>query len=90
MTSVAVSAGDEVSAGGQVLYAVNLRPVVVAAGETPAFRSLGRGASGGADVAQLQGLLAGLGFFDGDADGEFGWATESAVRDWQESLGARG
>ncbi|UOE42827.1 peptidoglycan-binding domain-containing protein [Agromyces larvae] len=85
VTSVSVAAGDEV-APGQVLYSVNLRPVVVAAGATPSFRSMSRGVSG-ADVAQLQGLLAGLGLFDGDADGVFGWATEAAVRDWQDSLG---
>jgi peptidoglycan hydrolase-like protein with peptidoglycan-binding domain len=85
VTSVAVDAGAEVSAGA-VLYAVDLRPVVVAAGETPAFRDLARSASG-ADVVQLQGLLGSLGFFDGTADGTFGPATERAVKAWQRSLG---
>lgn len=86
VTSVTVAAGDEVTPPGQVLYAVNLRPVVVAAGATPSFRSMGRGVSG-ADVGQLQGLLTGIGVFDGDVDGVFGWATEQAVRDWQDALG---
>ncbi|MFF2276796.1 peptidoglycan-binding protein [Agromyces sp. NPDC058126] len=85
VTSVSVEPGDEVKPG-QVLYAVNLRPVVVAEGSTPAFRALTRG-SEGADVRQLQQLLASLSFYGGEVDGEFGGATEQAVRDWQESLG---
>jgi peptidoglycan hydrolase-like protein with peptidoglycan-binding domain len=85
VTSVAVAPGDEVGPGS-VLYSVNLRPVVIAAGATPAFRSLAR-ESEGADVAQLQNLLVALGYYSGEADGEFGWRTEEAVQDWQESLG---
>ena len=85
VTSVSVTAGDEVEPG-QVLYAVNLRPVIVAQGSTPSFRALARGAVG-ADVQQLQAMLVSLGFYTGEADGEFDWATESAVRDWQDSVG---
>jgi peptidoglycan hydrolase-like protein with peptidoglycan-binding domain len=85
VTAVSVSPGDEVKPG-QVLYAVNLRPVVVAEGSTPAFRALSRGAKG-ADVQQLQVMLTELGLFSGASDGQFGGATERAVRGWQGSLG---
>jgi len=85
VTSVQVAAGDTVSAG-DVLYSVNLRPVVIAEGAVPMFRSLAV-KSEGADVAQLQSFLLGLGFFSGDVDGSFGSSTRSAVKAWQASLG---
>src|SRR5699024_8390259 len=59
VTAVRVSAGQEVSIG-DALYDVDLRPVVIAEGDTPGFRDLNRGAQG-PDVDQLQGLLADLG-----------------------------
>ncbi|MFD6056034.1 peptidoglycan-binding protein [Agromyces sp. NPDC060279] len=85
VTSVAVGPGDEVGDGAE-LYSVDLRPVVVATGAVPAFRPLTL-ASEGADVQQLQQLLAELGQYDGLVDGEFGPLTEAAVKRWQESLG---
>lgn len=85
VTSVLVGAGQEVGAG-TALYSVNLRPVVVAQGEVPAFRPLSRGAEG-ADVAQLQAMLAVLGFYPYEVDGVFDWVTQQGVRSWQESLG---
>jgi peptidoglycan hydrolase-like protein with peptidoglycan-binding domain len=85
VTSVDVSSGDEVGVG-DVLYTVNLRPVVVAAGVVPAFRDLSQNATG-ADVAQLQRFLAELGFYLGEVDGVFRTSTRLAVRAWQESLG---
>lgn len=85
VTSVNVEAGQEVSAG-TVLYTVNLRPVVIAQGSIPAFRGLSTGASG-ADIIQLQTMLAALGFYTYEVDGQFDWVTREAVRDWQESLG---
>lgn len=85
VTSVEAEPGDEVSEG-DVLFAVDLRPVVVAAGATPAFRDMGL-RDRGEDVRQLQELLSSLGFFDGDPDGVFGSGTTAAVRAWQEVLG---
>lgn len=85
VTAVAVEPGDLVAAG-DVVYEVDLRPVVVAEGETPMFRTLSRRATG-PDVAQLQRLLVDAGFLDGEADGTFGPGTTRAVADWQESLG---
>jgi len=85
VTSMPVGIGDVVSAG-DVLYSVDLRPVVVAEGVVPAFRDLSVGMVG-PDVAQVQGLLTSLGFFDGDERGVFDAVTAAAVKGWQESLG---
>jgi hypothetical protein len=85
VTSVDVASGDLVQAGA-VLYWVDQRPVVAACGETPAFRDLGAGASG-ADVKQIQGLLADLGLFKGELNGKFDSATEAAVVAWRRGMG---
>ena len=55
----------------------------------PSFRDLGLRASG-PDVAQLQTLLAELGFYDGEVDAEYGASTRNAVRAWQETMGVNG
>jgi hypothetical protein len=70
---------------GDILFTVDLRPVVVAEGVVPSFRDLSQGAKG-ADVAQLQVLLAGLGFYAGEVDGSFGTGVRTAVRGWQRLL----
>ncbi|MEP6478082.1 MAG: peptidoglycan-binding domain-containing protein [Rhodoglobus sp.] len=88
VTTINVSQGQEVSVGS-VLYSVNLRPVVIAQGDVPAFESLAEGSTG-ADVTQLQAMLTALGFYSGAVDGGFGYRTESAVKAWQESLGLEG
>jgi peptidoglycan hydrolase-like protein with peptidoglycan-binding domain len=85
LTSVELADGDTVRAGDR-LYSVDLRPVVAAVGEVPAFRDLTQGARG-ADVAQVQQLLIDAGFLTGSADGIFGPATTRAVRAWQGTLG---
>jgi peptidoglycan hydrolase-like protein with peptidoglycan-binding domain len=85
VTAVAVESGAVVDAGA-VLFRLDERPVVLAAGEVPAFRGLARGDTG-LDVTQLQDLLRGEGFLTGAADGSFGAGTERAVRAWQRSLG---
>lgn len=85
VTSVELDAGQEAEPG-DVLYTVDLRPVVAAVGEVPAFRDLARGAEG-ADVAQLQRLLTSLGYYSGRADGRFGGGLYWAVRAWQRDLG---
>ena len=86
ITSVALPDGAAVVGQGDVVFSVGLRPVVVAAGTVPMFRSL-RLRDEGADVAQVQVMLSDLGFFSGEADGAFGFSTRAAVRDWQESHG---
>lgn len=85
VTSVDVTAGDEVTQGA-VLYTVGLRPVVVAQGKVPAFREIGRG-SEGPDVEQLQTMLAELGLYAGPADGRAGGGTVDAIAKWQRGLG---
>lgn len=85
VTSVEVTPGRLVDAG-DVLYSVDLRPVVVAQGSVPMFRSLGL-RDEGTDVAQLQQLLSALEFYSGEVDGVFGGSTRAAVREWQDSLG---
>lgn len=85
VTSVDVQPGATVKAG-TVLYTVNLRPVVIAAGDVPAFRAMEVGTKG-RDVGQLQDLLADLGLYHGAADGDFRAGTVSAVEAWQRQLG---
>lgn len=84
ITSVPVSPGQIVKAG-DVLYTVNLRPVVVAAGAIPAFRTIVDGARG-ADVAQLQSMLSVLGFYKNAIDGKVEKGTVEAIKKWQKSL----
>lgn len=71
---------------GDVLFTVDLEPVVVAEGTVPMFRSLSDGAEG-TDVAQLQRFLAETGYYDGDSDGKFDYRVRWAVRAWQEDVG---
>ncbi|TFD56752.1 peptidoglycan-binding protein [Cryobacterium suzukii] len=85
VTSVNVSAGQSVAAGA-TLYTVNLRPVVIAQGQIPAFRALAQDAAG-ADVTQLQQALTDLGLYTGAVDGKFGARTKTAVKAWQKALG---
>lgn len=72
---------------GSVLFSVDLRPVVVAAGEVPAFRALDSTVEG-PDVAQLQRMLIAQGHLASAADGKFRSSTTQAVRAWQKALGA--
>jgi len=85
VTTVDVATGDEVAAG-QRLYSVDLRPVVAAQGQVPAFRPLARD-DRGEDVRQLQDLLRATGHLTSARDAVFDAATERAVRSWQLSLG---
>lgn len=85
VTGVAVSPGDEVQQGG-ILYTVNLRPIVIAQGDVPAFRSIERGTRG-KDVAQLQSMLTALGFYRGIPQGLVDSSTVIAIRSWQKSIG---
>lgn len=87
ITSVVVADGDEIASGDTVLT-IDLRPVVVASGEVPAFRDLAAGATG-RDVAQLQKLLVAAGHLRDGAfvEGKFRGSTTTAVRAWQKSTG---
>lgn len=85
VTSVDVKAGQDVTAGTE-LYSVELRPVVIAQGQVPAFRDLTQ-EDIGEDVLQLQEFLASQGLYAAAPDGVFGAETTSAVGQWQSSLG---
>jgi len=85
VTTADLRAG-EIASAGQVICTVDLRPIVVAEGDVPAFRDMAPNTVG-ADVSQLQGLLASRGLTTDDADGVFGPSTLAAVEEWQQELG---
>lgn len=85
VTTVDVSPGDTVDVGSR-LYSVGLRPVIAAVGAVPSFRDLTVGTIG-ADVEQLEGMLAAVGPFTGTVDTEFTATTATAVKAWQKTVG---
>lgn len=85
VTAVSIRPGEEVTSG-MPLYAVDLRPVVIAQGDVPAFRDITRDTEG-PDVEQVQAMLAALGYYHGDIDGTAGAATVWAIEAWQSDLG---
>lgn len=85
VTAVHAASGDEVEQGS-TLYSVNIRPVVVAQGEVPAFRSITLGAEG-ADVKQVQQMLTARGIYSGVLDGKVGGSTVAAIKRWQQEAG---
>ncbi|MCL2652579.1 MAG: peptidoglycan-binding protein [Propionibacteriaceae bacterium] len=87
LTSISVTDGAMVNEG-DVLYTVDLRPVLAAVGAVPSFRDLTQGIVG-RDVAQLQGLLIDKGLFRGAPNGVFDAATARAVLAWQKSVGVK-
>jgi hypothetical protein len=89
-TVTAVVADGAVLEQGDVAYWVDGEPVVVLYGDVPAYRAmqdLGEDVEG-ADVLQLETALAALGYMGFTVDEVYTGATESAVEDWQEDLGA--
>lgn len=78
---------------GQTLIEIDAKPVVLAEGDVPLYRSLNYQARKhlkGPDVEQLQQLLLDLGHDDSgrlEADGDFGLSTHRAVKAWQKSVG---
>lgn len=85
ITSIVINPAQPI-ASGDVLFTVDLRPVVAIVGTTPAFRAMAAGTSG-ADVTQLQEFLDSLGHYSGPVDGRAGAGTTAAIRAWQKSLG---
>lgn len=70
------------------MLTVDLKPVMIAEGDTPAFRDLAVGAEG-PDVEQLEQLLAELGHLTVDPNAVFDTATRRAVQAWQRDLGTQ-
>jgi hypothetical protein len=84
-----LSAGSVV-APGQVLYRVDNGPVVLMAGDVPAWRPFALGMADGPDVQELESDLIALGDARGLLDGpsaHFGAAAAAAVSRWQTALG---
>lgn len=85
LTERTVEAGSSVDVG-DVLYTVDLEPVIVAEGDVPAFRDLAPGDEG-EDVSQLQALLVHVGAREAEPTGTFDSATVTQVQEWQTSAG---
>jgi peptidoglycan hydrolase-like protein with peptidoglycan-binding domain len=76
-------------APGDVMFRMNIEPVVMLSGRLPAWRTFTSGMTDGDDIRQLERNLRSFGFFDGDPDRRFNWNTVVAVKRWQKSLGAK-
>jgi peptidoglycan hydrolase-like protein with peptidoglycan-binding domain len=70
---------------GDMLYKVDEKPTYWARGDVPMYRELSSG-SEGTDVEQLQRYLQEEGYLEADIeiDGDFGGATRTAVKAWQD------
>lgn len=85
ITSIA-SPGTTLTVGSEMMR-VNERPVFTMHGNIPAWRNFEEGMSDGQDVQQLEQNLAKLGYFTDEPDKHFGWATASAIAEWNEDHG---
>lgn len=85
ITAITAEDGAPIDAG-DVLFDVDLRPVVAGEGDVPAFRDLAEGALG-ADVAQLREFLCELGHLAECAGTYFDAELRRAAAAWQEELG---
>lgn len=78
--------GSQIGQGGE-LYRVDNIPVFLLHGALPAWRAFAQGMDAGPDIAQLERALKELGFFSGEPDEKFTWATAQAIRAWQKATG---
>lgn len=85
VTAVRVTPGAVIDAG-DVVFDVHAEPVIAVAGAFPYWRSLERGAVG-ADVRQLEEMLATEGLAPGTVDDRFSGTTRRAVTEWQRRRG---
>lgn len=85
ITSLAAP-GTKLSVGTEMMR-VNERPVFTMHGKVPAWRNFEEGMSDGHDVMQLEQNLQALGYFEDEPDEHYGWATASAVAQWQKDNG---
>ncbi|AQZ61550.1 Putative peptidoglycan binding domain 1 [[Actinomadura] parvosata subsp. kistnae] len=73
---------------GRPLLKVDRKPLVLMYGRLPLYRTLQRGVSDGPDVEQLERNLKALGHGDYlTVDDHFSYATEQAVKEWQDERG---
>ncbi|HEV7184140.1 MAG TPA: peptidoglycan-binding protein [Leifsonia sp.] len=78
--------GDTVPLG-EPLFAVDNQPTYLMYGGLPAWRSFQSGMPDGPDVRVLEESLKALGYFDGEPDQAFTWATKAAIIRWQKANG---
>lgn len=71
---------------GDLLYTVDMQPVVLAEGNIPAYRELSEGMRG-PDIAQLQRFLNTVRGYGLVPDGNFGSRTTTAILKWNKKLG---
>ena len=86
LTSVRIETGSVVDSG-DVLYSLDLKPVVVAKGEVPAFRDLALNDKG-ADVQQVQQFMVESNFATIVPDGHYGPATVLPLRSGRSRSGS--
>ncbi|WP_248958286.1 peptidoglycan-binding protein [Sphaerisporangium perillae] len=73
---------------GHALLKVDRKPLVLMYGTVPVYRTMRRGVVDGPDIRQLEANLKALGYGDDmTVDGEFTYATELAVQEWQDDRG---
>lgn len=75
---------------GQALFAVDVEPVILMYGSTPAYRDFRLGMSDGPDVRELELNLLALGYATSSnlhANGHFDWYDAAAVKRWQKAMG---
>lgn len=78
----------EPTRSGDAIYAVDLAPVALVAGSTPAFREITTGTQG-PDVVQLAAMLAERGYaVDPEVD-KVDWVFAQAIKAWQKDIGAK-
>lgn len=75
---------------GDMLYKVDEKPTYWTHGDVPMYRELSSG-SEGTDVEQLQRYLQDEGYLNAETeiDGDFGGATRTAVKAWQDDHGLK-
>lgn len=75
---------------GDVIFEINGEPVIALYGDTPAYRTMQDLSTDmtGVDVAQLETALSALGYTGFTVDDQYSNATEAAVAEWQEDIGA--
>ncbi|MFD2675121.1 peptidoglycan-binding protein [Gulosibacter bifidus] len=86
-TITALAPIDTNLAPGTEMLRVDERPVFAMRGEVPAWRSFEEGMTNGKDVMQLEQNLNALGYFSDEPDEHYGWATASAVAQWNKDHG---
>lgn len=85
VTSMELAVGAQVG-NGTIVATVDDQAIVAYASPRPLWRDIARGDKG-PDVSSAQAFLQDLGFYSGPVDGDAGFATERAIRAFNEHYG---